>query len=71
MGTIWFCLVSFMIAMYVVLDGVHAGPAGLPDEERRRIYLWLDGNGSFYGTYGEDEELAQKRGERIPPPRLQ
>lgn len=52
-------------------DPTHAGEVHLSVEERRRIYIWLDGNASFYGTYGEKEQLAQKRGEAVAPPALQ
>lgn len=54
MGTIWFCLVAFMIAMYVLLDGFDLGAGAIhllvakTDEERRQILasigpVW-DGN---------------------------
>ncbi len=54
MGTLWFCLVSFMIAMYVVLDGYDIGTgivyfiAGRTDADRRLVLrtigpVW-DGN---------------------------
>jgi len=52
-------------------DATHARAVKLSDEERRRVYIWLDGNAAFYGTYGEEEQLAQKRGEAVPPPALQ
>ncbi len=55
----------------VLTDTNHAGKTGLTDEELRRIYLWLDGNAAFYGTYSRAEELAQKRGEAVPPPALE
>jgi len=43
----------------------------LSDDEWRRIYLWLDANGAFYGAYSQPEQAAQLRGEAIPPPALQ
>lgn len=54
MGTIWFCLVAVMIAMYVLLDGFDLGAGAIhlliakTDEERRQILasigpVW-DGN---------------------------
>lgn len=43
----------------------------LSDEEKRRVYLWLDGNASFYGAYSHAEQVAQRQGEAIPPPALQ
>ena len=55
----------------ILLDATHAPATGLVGGEIRRIYLWLDGNSAFYGTYSEAERLAQRRGERVPPPVLQ
>ena len=52
-------------------DAHHAREVQLDDGERRRIYLWLDGNAAFYGTYAEDARAAQKRGQRVPAPELQ
>src|ERR1700739_3438423 len=54
MGTIWFCLVAFMIAVYVLLDGFDLGAGAIhlvvakTDEERREVLasigpVW-DGN---------------------------
>src|SRR5262244_3358650 len=54
MGTIWFCLVAIMIAMYVLLDGFDLGAGAIhlfvarTDEERRQVLasigpVW-DGN---------------------------
>jgi cytochrome bd ubiquinol oxidase subunit II len=54
MGTVWFCLVAIMIAMYVLLDGFDLGAGAIhllvakTDEERRQILasvgpVW-DGN---------------------------
>jgi hypothetical protein len=31
----------------------------------------MDGNVPFYGTYGKEEQAAQKRGEPVPPPAVQ
>ncbi len=52
-------------------DATHAAELSLSNEELRRIYLWLDGNAAFYGSYSRREQLAQHRGEAIPPPALQ
>jgi hypothetical protein len=52
-------------------DNTHAESVKLSDEERRRLDIWLDGNVPFYGTYGEEEQLAQKMGKAVPPPALQ
>lgn len=54
MGTIWFCLLAFMIAVYVLLDGFDLGAGAIhlwvakTDEERRQVLasigpVW-DGN---------------------------
>src|SRR2546427_10961398 len=54
MGTLWFCLVALMIAIYVLLDGFDLGAGAIhlfvakTDEERRQILasigpVW-DGN---------------------------
>ncbi|HUI75580.1 MAG TPA: cytochrome d ubiquinol oxidase subunit II [Candidatus Acidoferrum sp.] len=54
MGTVWFCLVAIMIAMYVLLDGFDIGAGAIhllvakTDEERRQVLasigpVW-DGN---------------------------
>ena len=54
-----------------VLEGQkHAKRVQLSDGERRRLYLWLDGNASFYGTYSPDERSAQKNGEMVLAPVL-
>ncbi len=44
---------------------------GMPAEDRLRLTIWLDGNASFYGAYSAPERLAQRRGEDVPPPRVQ
>ncbi|MDX9754037.1 MAG: hypothetical protein RBU29_08755 [bacterium] len=43
----------------------------LSEAEWKAIFLWLDGNASFYGSYSPSERLAQRQGEAIPPPALQ
>jgi hypothetical protein len=55
-----------------ILDDInHAGEVNLTDADRRRLYIWLDGNVTFYGAYSDKERLAQQRGEAISPPALQ
>ncbi len=54
----------------ILNDATHA-PIKLPEEERRRIYLWLDGNAPFYGTFEKAAHVAQRNGEAVPPPRVQ
>lgn len=55
----------------VLADATHASQTALPDADRRRLYLWLDANAPFYGTYTELERLAQLQGEAVPPPQVQ
>jgi hypothetical protein len=55
----------------MLTDANHIGRVNLTDDERRRIALWLDGNAAFYGTYSQAEQLAQKNGQMVPPPKLQ
>jgi len=43
----------------------------LADAELRRLYLWLDANAAFYGSYSEKERLAQRSGKVIAVPPLQ
>lgn len=54
----------------ILSDATHA-PLKLPESERRRIYLWLDANAPFYGTYEKAAHVAQRKGEAVPPPRVQ
>jgi hypothetical protein len=55
----------------ILEDANHRGELWWSEEERRRIYLWLDANAPFYGTYDRDEQLAQRQGQSVGPPRLQ
>jgi hypothetical protein len=55
----------------VLEDATHRPALGWTAAERRRIYLWLDANAPFYGTYGGEEQLAQREGKAIGPPSLQ
>jgi hypothetical protein len=43
----------------------------VPDEDLRKIYLWLDAHVPFYGTYEEKDLVAQRLGQAVPPPPLQ
>lgn len=52
-------------------DENHRQAVQLSDAERLRLYVWLDGNASFYGTYSRQEQLAQREGQAVPPPRVQ
>lgn len=55
----------------LIADKTHGPAIELPDADRRRLYLWLDANGSFYGTYSKQEQLAQQQGQAVPLPKLQ
>lgn len=52
-------------------DATHASEVGWSDAERRRVYLWLDANAPFYGTYSHEEQRAQREGRDIPVAQLQ
>jgi hypothetical protein len=55
-----------------ILTGeTHRKHVNVPDEDLRKIYLWLDANAPFYGTYEEEHLHAQKLGRAVPPPALQ
>jgi hypothetical protein len=43
----------------------------LTDADRRRVYIWLDGNASFYGTYAREAQEEQRAGKAVPLPGLQ
>ena len=55
----------------ILEDATHTPHLKLSDQDKRRIYVWLDGNAPFYGTYGKEEQHAQRNGRAVPPPRLQ
>jgi hypothetical protein len=49
----------------------HRHRVELPDEDLRILYLWLDAQAPFYGTYEEEDLASQRLGLPIPPPPLQ
>lgn len=55
----------------ILQDPTHSEHVNLDKEERDRLYIWLDGNVPFYGTYDEKQQLAQKNGQAIPLPQIQ
>jgi mono/diheme cytochrome c family protein len=59
------------LLLKVLKDPIHAKHVHMSKEERQRIYIWLDGNVPFYGTYEQQQQLAQKNGQAVPPPSLQ
>jgi len=55
----------------VLEDPLHSKHIQLPEEDSRRLYIWLDGNAPFYGTYEKEQQLAQKNGQAVPLPLIQ
>ena len=55
----------------ILADEIHADRVNLPDEDLRRIYVWLDANAPFYGTYSQAEQDAQLAGKPVLPPEVQ
>jgi hypothetical protein len=51
----------------ILEDATHRPALKWTDAERRRLYLWLDANVPFFGTYSHEEQLAQRQGESIAP----
>jgi hypothetical protein len=49
----------------------HGKYVQVPDADLRVLYLWLDAQVPFYGTYEEEALEAQRLGRAVPPPRLQ
>ena len=55
----------------VLADRRHAAVVSLPRADRDRLFVWLDGNVPFYGTYDQDEQQQQQLGAAVPPPHVQ
>ena len=55
----------------VLEDATHRPEVQWTDAERRRLYLWLDANVPFYGTYARQEQVVQRQGQPVPPPSFQ
>jgi hypothetical protein len=55
----------------VIADKTHAEHVTLSPEDNLRLYLWLDANVPFYGTYEKESQLAQQSGRSVPPPSVQ
>jgi len=55
----------------IVVNTIRDNRVKMTDEELRAIYLWLDANAPFYGTYEVPERLAQKMGKAVAPPVMQ
>ena len=55
----------------ILVDSTHAEHVHLPEEDIQRLQIWLDGNVPFYGTYEQEQQLAQQNGLNVPPPSIQ
>ncbi len=55
----------------ILADKTHRKYAELPDEQSRSLYIWLDSNVPFFGTYEEKDLQAQRLGLAVAPPALQ
>lgn len=55
----------------VLTSEAHRRHIELPEADRRTIFLWLDANAPFYGSYEEADLLAQQQGQAISPPAFQ
>jgi hypothetical protein len=52
-------------------DEHHRRQLELPEDDLRRLYVWLDANVPFYGTYRDGPRSRQLAGEAVEPPPLQ
>ena len=55
----------------ILQDDHHRQKFDMPDSDLRRLYIWLDANAPFYGTYRDESRTRQLAGESVDPPRLQ
>lgn len=55
----------------ILTNPTHRKYAELPDEQARTLYIWLDSNVPFFGTYEEKDLQAQRLGLAVAPPPLQ
>jgi hypothetical protein len=55
----------------ILENPTHSKHVNLDKEEQDRLHIWLDGNVPFYGTYDEQQQLAQQNGQAIPLPLIQ
>jgi len=55
----------------VIENPTHNKEVRLSADDRSRLYIWLDGNIPFYGTYNKDTQLAQQSGKAVSPPVIQ
>ncbi|NLX53686.1 MAG: hypothetical protein GXY58_01080 [Planctomycetaceae bacterium] len=57
--------------LVATLGDQHHQTLDLPDEDLRRLYIWLDANAPFYGTYRQEARARQLAGEAVGPPPLE
>ena len=57
--------------LVAILGDERHRPLELPDEDVRRLYIWLDANVPFYGSYRDETRTRQLAGEAVEPPPLQ
>lgn len=55
----------------ILADSTHAKTLRIPPEDLQRLYIWLDGNAPFYGTYEKESQRLQLRGASVVPPEVQ
>jgi hypothetical protein len=55
----------------ILKDRIHTKHVHMSNEECQRIYIWLDANAPFYGTYEKQQQFAQKNGQAVIPPSIQ
>lgn len=55
----------------ILQDADHQPHLDMPREDLLRLYLWLDSNAPFYGSYDPSARARQLAGEPVPPPELQ
>ncbi len=57
--------------LVAVLEDANHRDVKLSESEKRNLYIWLDGNVPFYGTYEKREQEAQRRGVAVAEPKAQ
>ncbi len=59
------------VLLKILKDPIHKKHVQMSKDELQRIYIWLDANAPFYGTYESEQQLAQKNGQAVSPPSIQ
>ena len=55
----------------ILVDANHRDQLELPPADLRRLYIWIDANAPFYGTYRKEARARQMVGDAVPPPQVQ